>query len=49
MQNAELLAKRPSDNEQWFDQCRQVGQVLDELPDACLKPASVASTTREID
>ena len=29
MQDAELLAKCPSDNEQRFDQRRQVGQVLD--------------------
>jgi SAM-dependent methyltransferase len=37
MQDAELLAKCPSDNEQRFDQCSQVGQVLDELPDAGLE------------
>ena len=34
MQDTELLAKRPSNNEQRFDQRRQVGQVLDELSDA---------------
>ena len=38
MQDAELLAKCPSNNEQRFDQRRQVGQVLDELPDASLEP-----------
>ena len=38
MQNAELLAKCSSDNEQRFDQCSQVGQVLNELPDAGLEP-----------
>jgi len=31
MQDAELLAKHPSDNQQRFDQNRQVGQVLDKL------------------
>ena len=38
MQDAELLAKRPSDNEQRFDQRSQVGQVFDQLPDAGLEP-----------
>src|SRR6478736_3416960 len=38
MQDTELLAKRPSNNEQRFDQRRQVGQVLDELSDAGLEP-----------
>jgi hypothetical protein len=34
MQDHELLAEHPPDNEQWFDQHGQVGQVLDQLPDA---------------
>jgi hypothetical protein len=32
------FSKRPSDNEQRFDQHSQVGQVLDKLPDAGLEP-----------
>jgi hypothetical protein len=38
MQDSELLAKHPSDNQQRFNQNRQVGQVLDKLLDARLEP-----------
>ena len=57
MQDAELFAKRPSDNEQRFDQRRQVGQVLDKLPDSGLEPhrpnhanleAEVAQSTAQV-
>ena len=37
MQDAELLAKCSSNNEQWFDQRSQVGNVLDEFPDTRLE------------
>ena len=33
-----MLAKHPSDNQQRFDQNRQIGHVLDKLLDACLEP-----------
>src|SRR5208282_2708761 len=36
-QDDELLAKYPPDNEQWFDQLGQVGEVLDQLLDAGLE------------
>ena len=51
MQDAELLAKRPSNNEQRFYQYRQVGEVLDKvfnarfelhLPDYAALEAEVA-------
>ncbi len=38
MQDAELLAKRPSDNEQWFNYSGQIGQVFDQLPNRPLSP-----------
>ena len=38
MQDTDLLAKRPPDNEQRFDQHNQVGNILDQLLDACFKP-----------
>jgi len=38
MQRDDLLPKDPPDNEQRFDQCRQVGKVLDKLFDAFLEP-----------
>jgi hypothetical protein len=38
MKNADLLAKRPPDNEQRFDQNSQIRQVLDKLLDARLEP-----------
>ena len=34
MQDDDLFAKRPPDNEHRLDQHRQVGQVLNKLPDA---------------
>src|SRR4051794_14498140 len=37
MQDDDLFAKRPPDNEHRFDQHRQVGEVLNKLPDAGLK------------
>ena len=37
MQDAELLAKDPPDNQQRFDQDGQVGEVLDKLLDARLE------------
>jgi len=37
MQDAELLAQYPADNKQRFNQYRQVGKVLDQLPDARLE------------
>jgi len=36
MQDAELLANDPSDNEQWFHQHGQIGKVFDKLPE-CLE------------
>jgi hypothetical protein len=38
MQDAELFAKRPLDNEQRFDQRSHVRGVLDQLLDAGLEP-----------
>src|ERR1700676_1404657 len=38
MKHADLLAKRPLDNEQRFDQNSQIRQVLDKLLDARLEP-----------
>src|SRR5450631_3984069 len=38
VQDAELLAKRPSDNEQWFDQSGYICKIRDQLSDACLEP-----------
>src|SRR6202790_4003765 len=38
MKHADLLAKRPPDNEQRFDQNSQIRQVLDKLLDARLEP-----------
>jgi hypothetical protein len=37
MQDDDLFAKRPPDNEHRLDQHRQVGEVLNKLPDAGLK------------
>ena len=37
MQDDDLFAERPPDNEQWFDQNGQVGKVLDQLLDARLE------------
>jgi hypothetical protein len=37
MQDDDLFAEHPPDNEQRFDQCRQVREVLDQLFDAGLK------------
>ena len=37
MQDAELFAKHPPDNEQRFDQRCQVGKVLDKLLNAGLE------------
>ena len=37
MQDDKLLAKRPPDNKQRFDQHSQIGQVLDQLLDADLE------------
>src|SRR5712671_4717813 len=37
MQDAELLANDPPDNEQWFHQLGQIGKVLDKLLDARLE------------
>ena len=31
MQDDDLFAQRPPDNEHWFDQLGQVGKVLDQL------------------
>jgi hypothetical protein len=39
MQDADLFAKHPPDNEQRFDQNGQVGQVLDKLLNARLELA----------
>ena len=38
VQDDDLVAQRPPDDEQWFHQCRHVGEVLDKLLDACLEP-----------
>ena len=38
MQDTDLLANHPPDNEQRFDQHDQVGNILDQLLDACFKP-----------
>jgi hypothetical protein len=38
MQDAELFASSLANNEQWFNQRRQVGQVFDKLPDTGLEP-----------
>jgi hypothetical protein len=38
VQDAELLAQHPPNNEQRFNQHRQVWEVLDKLFDACLEP-----------
>src|SRR5260370_8323121 len=37
MQDDDLFAQRPPDNEQWFDQNGQVGEVLDQLLDPRLE------------
>ncbi len=37
MQDAELLANDPPDNEQRFHQHGQIGEVLDKLPDTRLE------------
>jgi hypothetical protein len=37
MQDDDLFAKRPPDNEHRLDQHRQVGEVVNKLPDAGLK------------
>jgi hypothetical protein len=37
MQDDDLFAQRPPDNEHWFDQLGQVGKVLDQLFDAGLE------------
>ena len=37
MKNADLLAKRPPDNQQRFDQLGKIRQGLDKLPDARLE------------
>ena len=37
MQDDDLFAYRPPDNEQWFDQLGQVGEVLDQFLDAGLE------------
>ena len=41
MKNADLLAQRPSDNQQRFDQLGKIRQVLDKLPDARLELRSL--------
>ena len=38
MEDAELLAKHPADNKQWFDQYCQVREVLDQFRDTRLEP-----------
>ena len=38
VQDKDLLAQRPPDDEQRFHQSRQVGKVLDKLLDAGLEP-----------
>jgi hypothetical protein len=40
MQGTDLLAKHPPDNEQRFDQHDQVGNILDQLLDACFNDFS---------
>ena len=37
MQDDDLFAKYPPDNEQWLDQLGQVGEVLDQLLDPRLE------------
>ena len=37
MQDDDLFAECPPDNEQWFDQLGQVGEALDQLVDAGLE------------
>jgi len=37
VQDAELLAKHPPDNEQRFNQNGQIREILDQLLDACLE------------
>jgi hypothetical protein len=44
MQDAELLAKHASDNQQRFDQNREVGHVLDKLLDSFDGKADVAES-----
>ena len=46
MQDDDLFAKYPPDNEQWLDQRGQVGEVLDQLLDPRLEPESSPSTSR---
>jgi hypothetical protein len=57
VQDAELLAKRPSDNEQWFNHSGYIWKISDQLSDACLEPdlahythleAEVAQSTTQI-
>jgi hypothetical protein len=40
MQDSDLLAQHPPDNQQRLNQDRQIRQVLDKLPDARLEPGS---------
>jgi hypothetical protein len=37
MQDDDLFAERPPDDQQWFDQYGQVGKVLDQFLDAAFK------------
>src|ERR1019366_291219 len=37
VQDAELLAKRPSDNKQWFNHSGYIWKISDQLSDACLE------------
>ena len=46
MQDDDLFAERPPDNEQWFDQNGQIGKVLDQLLDARLEPGGARNVPR---
>jgi len=50
MQNSDLLAYYASDNKQWFNQHRQIRNVLDELRDAGLesRPPGYANLETEV-
>jgi hypothetical protein len=37
MQDDDLFAERPPDDQQWFDQYGQVGKVIDQFLDAAFK------------
>ena len=37
VEDGDLLAQHPPDNEQWFNERNQVREILDQLPDACLE------------